>query len=287
MSILFTVGTDVNPCLTNGGKGPCQQVCTYFKQAYYCSCFPGWKLSINKHSCFKPGQDDCVNNCSGNGVCLQGGHCDCQFGWLGPSCSEAVCYNFANCFGHGDCITPNQCDCLVGWGGAACSIDLCSTHRSCQTCTKKVGCGWCDSTKKCLAGSGFGPDDSNEASQCDSWLYYSCNAAVALKTSLSDCSDQLGTIDCNQQCIDNTDLKTTGPGSYEYCIVFKSLCNNYARCFQSTETSDSLCPTWNEDKCPFGIQVTPQQETRRKRDDSPFVRMNPTAPACSKCVQCL
>ena len=118
MSTLFTVGSDVNPCLANGGKGPCQQVCTYLEQGYHCSCLPEWQLSINQHSCFKPGQDDCVYGCSGNGVCLQGGHCDCQFGWRGPSCSEAVCYNFANCFGHGNCIAPNECDCLVGWGGS-------------------------------------------------------------------------------------------------------------------------------------------------------------------------
>ena len=266
MSTFLAVGIFENPCLANDGRGPCQQVCTYIDQTFHrCSCFPGWELSVNQHSCFRPGQDDCVNNCSGNGVCLEGGRCDCQFGWLGPSCSEAVCYNFANCFGHGDCIAPNQCDCLVGWGGAACSVDLCSIHRSCQTCTRRIGCGWCDSTNKCLAGSGFGPDDSSEALQCDSWLYYSCNAAVADKTSVSDCSDQVGTIDCNQQCIDNTDLKTTGPGSYEYCTIFRSSCNNYARCFQSVEISDFLCPTWDEDECPLGIQV------------------NSTAPSCSKC----
>ena len=278
----LTVGNEMNLCLPNGGKGPCQQVCTYTEPAYHCSCFPEWTLSVNKHSCHKTGQGNCVNNCSGHGVCLHGGYCDCQFGWRGPSCSEAVCYAFADCSGHGDCVAPNQCACLISWGGVDCSIDLCSIHRSCQTCTSKIGCGWCDSTKKCLPGGGFGPDDSSTAPQCVSWLYYSCNVAVVDKSSVSNCSDQVRTIDCSQHCIDNTDLKTSGPGSYEFCSVFKTLCHHYARCFQSALTPNLVCPTWNEDKCRFGIPVTPRQY-----DDVPLIarrRRNAgfSAAVCSK-----
>jgi len=44
---------------------------------------------------------------------------------------------------------------------------------SCDACLEHAGCGWCESTGRCVSGSSFGPDEA----ECllSSWRFTSCN----------------------------------------------------------------------------------------------------------------
>ena len=42
---------DVNECLANEGKGPCEQECTNTEGSYRCSCTNGRVDPRNQHSC--------------------------------------------------------------------------------------------------------------------------------------------------------------------------------------------------------------------------------------------
>lgn len=54
--------TDVNECLSNDARGPCQDTCTNIDGSYKCSCtkIPGYKLSPDNHTC------DDINECEEN-----------------------------------------------------------------------------------------------------------------------------------------------------------------------------------------------------------------------------
>ena len=247
------------PCSKNGGRGDCQFRCNVLvNNRYYCSCDEGYNLAFNQHSCYKKtNTSHCLGECSGNGVCLGSGYCDCQFGWQGETCHEAVCPSFAECSNHGYCLIPNTCACKLGWSGFACSIDLCTIHSTCAECTNTPGCGWCDASHKCSAGSGYGPGEG----PCASWFYYRCTLATTVNgSSLSGCSSQIAVIDCTRPCVDNVSPKTQGPGSQPYCNNFYSLCRDYSNCF---EENDFGRLSWEEYRCPFGIPLPEQQISKR------------------------
>lgn len=262
------------PCRGNRGRGACQFKCNVLEDnAYNCSCDNGYGLAINQHSCYKlTNQTDCPADCDGNGVCLGQGYCDCRFGWQGVGCYEPVCYNVADCSNHGSCISPDTCACKLGWSGPACSVDVCSVHSSCSACSRTVGCGWCDATQECKAGSGYGPDKGT----CNSWFYYRCYAGTTREIStLNGCSKEVAIIDCNAPCLNDETPTTRGLGSQQYCNDFKSLCLDYSGCFQ---LSDDDCVSWNESKCPFGIiQSATTQRAKRGRvnNDKWLVSVSP------------
>ena len=48
---LYMYILDINECASNGGWGPCQQMCTNTVGSYYCSCLLGYTVSANGASC--------------------------------------------------------------------------------------------------------------------------------------------------------------------------------------------------------------------------------------------
>lgn len=52
----------------------------------------------------------------------QGQCCQCNPGWTGIDCEQAVCYPTCH---HGTCIEPNVCACDEGWQGLLCHIGIC------------------------------------------------------------------------------------------------------------------------------------------------------------------
>eukprot|EP00731_Ephydatia_muelleri_P012416 Em0006g1310a len=109
---------DTNECASNGGLGPCQQICTNTVGSHYCSCLPGYTLSANGNSC------DDINECTssgGQGPCQQictntvgSYYCSCLLGYTlsanGTSCNVGSYY----------------CSCLSGYAlsanGASCNV---------------------------------------------------------------------------------------------------------------------------------------------------------------------
>eukprot|EP00118_Oscarella_pearsei_P021145 m.235962 g.235962 ORF g.235962 m.235962 type:complete len:1784 (+) comp40130_c0_seq16:813-6164(+) len=251
-----------HPCEIDG-KGPCQRYCDFLGgSSYECLCNNDELLAPNQHTCYPKNKPPvCTGDCSGNGVCIGNELCDCRVDWKGNTCSDPVCYGVADCSRHGDCVSPDVCMCNAGWEGRACSVDLCSIHRSCSTCTASVGCGWCDSSRRCIPGSGFGPDDA--PSSCLSWFYYNCLAAA--NTPTTGCFLGVDRIDCSVPCINANLPSTKGPGSLQYCRDVGKACKDFAVCFSAPSEG---CLSWNEAACPVGRPLLSNVSPSRRRRES-------------------
>ena len=44
-SNILLISPDINECLPNGGRGPCDQICTNTIGSFSCSCQPGYAVS--------------------------------------------------------------------------------------------------------------------------------------------------------------------------------------------------------------------------------------------------
>jgi len=64
----------------------------------------------------------CPSACSNHGSCLNNYTCQCDNGWLGDSCNQAICSS--GCNGHGSCISPDICLCNSEWYGNNCENNL-------------------------------------------------------------------------------------------------------------------------------------------------------------------
>lgn len=56
--------------------------------------------------------------CGSHGVCSRG-ICQCEEGWVGPTCEERSCHS--HCAEHGQC-KDGKCECSPGWEGDHCTI---------------------------------------------------------------------------------------------------------------------------------------------------------------------
>lgn len=88
----------------------------------------------------------CRKNCNYQGICSKR-TCVCIGGWTGEDCSKFTCKNVNDCSNNGKCVGPNTCKCNPGYHGSTCSASFCSRYLSCNHCTNKAGCGWCDEKK--------------------------------------------------------------------------------------------------------------------------------------------
>ena len=98
-----------------------------------CSCNPGFYGNDCEMQC--PGREEGGGaGCTGNGVCCTQagsslsytpckdvplGHCACDAGWSGASCSERYCFD--GCYGNGIC-SDGICSCVEGWSGEFCGL---------------------------------------------------------------------------------------------------------------------------------------------------------------------
>ncbi|XP_072536746.1 uncharacterized protein tnxba [Salminus brasiliensis] len=75
------------------------------------------EVSALKKKCSLCSEEQCPNNCSGQGRCERG-KCVCQSGFGGPDCSDASCPS--NCNSKGKCVN-GKCVCQTGFTGLDCS----------------------------------------------------------------------------------------------------------------------------------------------------------------------
>ncbi|XP_077582249.1 fibulin-2 [Stigmatopora nigra] len=117
----------LNPC---EGNGPCDQTCISEGGRPHCSCFSGFSLMADKHSC----QD--INECT------EGSH-DCMYGYECVNTEGSFMCNLKSSCplgferdAHGNCIDTNECQ------TARCSsgYDCINTVGS-YTCQKRLLCG--------------------------------------------------------------------------------------------------------------------------------------------------
>ncbi|CAH1231914.1 TNXB [Branchiostoma lanceolatum] len=190
--------------------------------------------SFFPYICKRPVVDECPNSCSHHGLC-EGRTCICGRGWEGKNCSQFHCKDRNYCGEFGTCVGPNVCRCRNGWQGRACTVSYCNRFTSCRSCSREVGCGWCEERQRCESGLYGGPD----VSPCNMWFYHSCFTV----DKRDRCSGQIEVMDCEQwQC--NPSLSTT---TVESCLR----CQDIEGCFK--ELGEDYCNVWNEDQCPKGF----------------------------------
>ncbi|XP_035688620.1 complement component C1q receptor-like [Branchiostoma floridae] len=128
---------DIDECLTNGGRGPCDQTCTNLFGSYRCSCTVEYQLDADSVSCSD--LDECDQNlhdCHQRCLNTYGGFsCACVEGFTlnddGKSCSVLDtddCFPGA-CENGGTCVEGNgafSCNCPPGFKGERCQTEPCS-----------------------------------------------------------------------------------------------------------------------------------------------------------------
>jgi len=82
-----------------------------------CQCDSGWLApSCNVTEC---GPHNCRHGQCTAPSAQQGSKCKCLAGWSGATCSVPVC--LSGCV-HGQCTTPGSCVCQLGWAGVSCRV---------------------------------------------------------------------------------------------------------------------------------------------------------------------
>ncbi|KAI8515001.1 hypothetical protein Bbelb_075920 [Branchiostoma belcheri] len=200
------------------------------------SLYPDCELERHPVVCRKDIVGNCPKNCFHHGLCM-GTSCVCDRGWEGDDCSKFHCKEIGNCNGVGECVGPSHCKCKPGWKGSACSITYCNRYDTCRSCTRQPGCGWCDTTSQCMAGSGDGPDKSTPT--CPSYFYYDCITVGGMES----CSEQIEQISCLSRYCNNTRTIL----DEEIC----RRCQDIEGCYKDSELG--ICPVWNEQRCPSGF----------------------------------
>eukprot|EP00301_Raphidiophrys_heterophryoidea_P027719 c9793_g1_i1.p1 GENE.c9793_g1_i1~~c9793_g1_i1.p1 ORF type:complete len:1252 (-),score=265.64 c9793_g1_i1:188-3916(-) len=168
----------------------------------------------------------CPNLCSGHGNCSDGGFCECEPGFMGTDCSTAPLCLY-NCSGHGLCH-DGLCQCDHGWGGSACSQALrscpavCPEHSRCNDSICVCIDGWtgndcttapapvlsCPSTHKQLECSGNGVC-VNGVCQCNSgWYDANCAMECPMNCSNTEC-------EVHGLCVDGTCHCVAGWSGYD------------------------------------------------------------------------
>ncbi|GMF29753.1 unnamed protein product [Phytophthora lilii] len=109
------------------------------------------------------------DKCSGNGILLTTGACECFPGHVGDDCSGFKCpsnENGAECGGitHGKCNSDlGVCKCTSGYTGLSCSELLCPNMASGKNTSQCSGNGVCDADSgTCLCSNGY----SGDACEC-------------------------------------------------------------------------------------------------------------------------
>ncbi|XP_038581252.1 tenascin-X isoform X2 [Micropterus salmoides] len=204
-----------------------------------CICFPGFSGSDCSES-------NCPGNCNNNGRCVNG-QCICDPGFTGPDCLQRSCPD--NCNNRGRCVN-GRCVCDAGFTGPSCSDESCPGN-----CNNRGRCV----NGQCVCKPGFtGPDCSKKACPNNCSDRGRCvNGKCVCDSGFTgaDCSEKSCPGNCNNrgrcidgQCVCNPEF--TGPDCSERACPDN--CNDRGRCingqcvcnpeFTGPDCSERACP---------------------------------------------
>ena len=205
-----------------------------------------------------------LTSCSGHGICMINGSCQCDMFYTGKKCQINNCPG--RCSGHGTCI-EGVCVCSFGW-----DADDCSNLKLCTSLCPEIwiGDGVCDpdcNTAKCLQDKG----DCQDVCICPTvWLGdgscdQMCNTSLC-KYDGGDCVEEEGSPGCrsamladgicDHQCntelcsLDKGDCNTTSSYSCSPNLLGNGMCDedcNIATCLYDYGDCALQVPKYN---CP-------------------------------------
>jgi hypothetical protein len=204
----------------------------------------GWDPACGTQSCGtcpadRPNCNAAAGLCSAGSCTPNCGGRECG---MDPVCGTLPC---------GNCVSGEVCT-----GEGICS-DPCAPNYSCETCSPVGGCGWCETTWTCMAGTASGPNSGS----CGSWRFEP-----------SQCGD-----DCTP-CVRSTDC--SGGAS---CL--RRFCDGASACYA---TPSSNCPFVGGEPCPevsayevcsASYQCGPYADCQSYADGTPFCQRRCTVDA--------
>lgn len=162
------------------------------------------------------GPEDCCEGLScraspADPICCveSGGECttssDCC-GWM--LCEGGTC---ACRSGSETCVTNADCCAGLACVAGRCSTeeDPCAEHSDCHACVDASGCGWCDATDTCYAGTLMGPSGGVECGDWD-WFSLACDNTDVCSTS-TDCASCVARATCGW-CLSSEECMTGEAG---------------------------------------------------------------------------
>ncbi|KAM7373659.1 hypothetical protein PAMP_008495 [Pampus punctatissimus] len=204
-----------------------------------CVCFSGFSGVDCSNS-------NCPGNCNNNGRCVNG-QCVCDPGFTGTDCSQSHCPD--NCNNRGRCV-KGKCVCNSGFTGPSCSDESCPGN-----CNKRGRC----INGQCVCNPGFiGPDCSKRACPNNCNNHGRCvNGKCVCDSGFigADCSEISCPGNCNNRgrCINGQCVCDDGFTGLDCSdISCPGNCNNRGRCingqcvcddgFTGLDCSDISCP---------------------------------------------
>ncbi|XP_022111716.1 fibulin-1-like, partial [Acanthaster planci] len=215
---------DVNECLANDGRGPCQHICYNSPGSFSCYCHSGFNLAQDKSSCLR-NQDQC--NCGTHGRCVRNYN-------TRPMC---ICYDGYRRSSDGLRCTDPEPPCHCGRGSTRCEeidgVKRCTCARGYRASSDGTRCDDIDECRE----SENGLADCQEA--CHNTLgSYSCDCPqrwLRLAADLRSCEERpcncgSGSSSCSQP--NGTKICTCADG-YKLAL-------NGASCIDVNECQDNL-----------------------------------------------
>ncbi|MGB0679382.1 MAG: hypothetical protein ACPGUV_06955 [Polyangiales bacterium] len=115
----------------------------------------GRRCQSTPAGCGGPGQPCCdAGGACGSGLRCQAGACERCGGEGEDCCDDGVCFDALTCGADKKCVQANR------RGTGRISDDDCARLDDCDSCRREAGCGWCASSKRCMAGSRSGPAEA-------------------------------------------------------------------------------------------------------------------------------
>ncbi|XP_019631437.1 PREDICTED: cartilage oligomeric matrix protein-like [Branchiostoma belcheri] len=157
---------DTDECVINGGRGPCDQICTNEHGSYRCSCQAGYQLDVDGVSCFDINEcDEAQHDCQQTCLNIVGSFtCICDGGFLlnpdGRTCSDIneCAGNNGGCE-HGCVNTMGSysCTCQSGYelSGSTSCIEIETDNCVPGACDNGGTCVDGDNTFSCVCLPGF------------------------------------------------------------------------------------------------------------------------------------
>ncbi|XP_041811853.1 tenascin [Chelmon rostratus] len=174
-----------------------------------CVCFPGFRGPDCSES-------DCPGNCNDNGRCVNG-QCACDPGFTGPDCSQRGCPD--NCNNRGRCVN-GRCVCDGGFTGPSCSDEMCPGN-----CNNKGRCV----NGQCVCNPGFTGPDCSKRNSCPG----NCNKRGRCINGQCVCNPGFAGPDCSKRaCPDNCNNRGR-------CVNGKCVCDSG---FTGADCSENSCP---------------------------------------------
>ncbi len=218
-------------------------------------CPSGWAWTDNQCPGYGHYQTDACARFTSCGPCAA----DAQCGWCGATgqCLAGSQQGSPYCPG-GWAWTDNLCTQRYGGYGSVRTLDRCSQYTNCGPCAADAGCGWCNASGRCMAGTAQG---SAYCAGGWAWTDNQCGGVSTYQTDrcaqYNSCGPCAADAGCGWCGATGHCLSGTAQGS-PYCPGYWAWTDNQCGGYSSRESVDT--GTQVAGVCPKATSCSAQSE---------------------------